>query len=105
VLANRLRWGGDTGSLGLSIDDYERRNKPFDELFAELRRDRVEIIDLPAVLCDGEFCPVRKDRLSLYWDGNHLSEQGAKYVKPAFATLIDHLSRTKKGSGTISRKF
>ena len=68
---------GDRPALTRSVE--EARSGEFRTALFQL--DGVEVIDPLDALCEGERCPlVTAGGQSLYWDGNHLTHQGADRV-------------------------
>ncbi len=85
------RLGLDDRDSGISYSAYLRENELVDSIFAKLEIQGANIIDLPEVLCDGDFCPVVRDGVPLYRDQDHLSILGSRYVESAFDPLFDAL--------------
>lgn len=65
----------------VSMTRYQRRNQFF---LAQLERaeaaGQFSLLKPTDALCDGDFCPSMKGAYPLYFDDNHLSVEGAKYL-------------------------
>ena len=70
-----------TLSDGLDLTSYERERAAFDRLIAPLLdRGAVALLEVRDTLCDDRSCTVYGTLGSLYYDNNHLNEQGAAQV-------------------------
>jgi hypothetical protein len=77
------------------LDRYAFLNRTFDETRAKYRN--LTILDPLPILCDGDRCVASKDELPLYWDDDHLNKNGARLLRPLFASAFKQI-RTLGGS-------
>ena len=85
------RMGLDVSTVGQPYAEYLERVATIDRLFEELEASGARVIDLPAVLCDGDFCPVLRGDTALYRNANHLTVPGSLYTAPAFKPLFESM--------------
>ncbi len=77
-------------SLGLSRDLFEARRAPYRAALDRIRaKGRIEMVDPAARLCDAERCRIYAEGHVLYFDDDHLSLAGARYLAPLFAPWFD----------------
>jgi len=81
--------GGNVNSLGASERDYENENRKVDELFRQVERSGVTVLDPAAYLpkTNGLY-QVAHDQQLYYVDSHHLSFEGAKLVETAFEPVF-----------------
>ena len=73
--------------------DYLRRDAAFRVIAADLqRRGLMGVIDPSEILCGPQTCKVTDAGYPLYFDGNHLSARGARFVAPAFEPVLRTLA-------------
>jgi peptidoglycan/LPS O-acetylase OafA/YrhL len=83
----------DVLTIGQPYSEYLAAAEPLDRVFAVLEAEGAHVIDLPSVLCDSAFCPVVKDGVVVYFDNNHLSVEGTRFVHPALHPLFESLQQ------------
>ncbi len=85
VAMARAAWLGKAVEFGPSREAYEARQGVVDGLFA---RSGAEVLDLGAVLCGEERCPVERGGVPLYHDSNHLAAGYAGELGPVFEDVF-----------------
>ena len=77
-------------SLGLPRAAFEASRAPFTAALDRIRaKGRIEKIDPAARLCDETRCHIYAEGHALYFDDDHLSLAGARYLAPLFAPWFD----------------
>lgn len=85
------RFGKSINDIGITYEEYESSQAPIDRLFIELEQVGAQVINLPGMLCEADFCPVLIDGVVLYRDDGHLSIEGSRFVAPAFTQILESL--------------
>ena len=64
------------------LADYEQRSKAYRQIVAKVLKNfpEVQVVDIPAKLCDQQWCWAEKDGKMLYSDNNHPSVLGGQYI-------------------------
>ena len=64
------------------LADYEQRSKAYRQIIAKALKNfpEVQVVDIPAKLCDQQWCWAEKDNRMLYSDNNHPSVLGGQYI-------------------------
>jgi peptidoglycan/LPS O-acetylase OafA/YrhL len=80
---------GEKRDVSISLDEYHRRNRFVWEA-QDAARDKcgARILDPLPLLCSDGRCHGAKYGRPLYYDGDHLSEYGAKFLAPMFAQVF-----------------
>jgi len=76
---------------------YHDRTDSFSQEFADIlagTSSRLELLKIKPLLCHSGECPLLIDGKLVYKDGDHLSEDGALLLAPAFQPYMDSLART-----------
>jgi hypothetical protein len=85
-LARAAHRGESLEDLGVPRDLFEARRAPFTSALDRIRADaRIGKVDPARRLCDEERCHIYAEGRPLYFDDDHLSVAGARYVAPLFA--------------------
>ncbi len=72
---------------GVTVDSYQARNRFALDMIEALGAS-VKVIDPSSLLCDERYCRVLNEHEQLlYYDDNHLSIDGAKYVSELFDVI------------------
>lgn len=82
-----LLFGTDFPS-GVSIENYKNRNEFVISMLNEVK-DSVTLIDPLPIMCNEKVCLNSFKGVPLYYDDDHLSTWGAKYVSPMFDIVWD----------------
>jgi hypothetical protein len=69
-------------------EEYASRNRRVLAAFAALQRDGVHVIDVRDRLCGPSRCRIVDRGQPLYFDDNHLSEYGSRYVSTLFDPVL-----------------
>jgi len=94
-LARTVLRGRSTADVGLARGDFEQQRASIVHALDAIRaRSTVSAIDLAERLCTATRCRTESDGRALYFDDDHLSVSGARFVSPAFALVLS------AGSGT-----
>lgn len=84
-LARHAMRGGDPEGLTTPRALFERRNRRIIEAYDRLaERYGLETVRPYERLCDQEVCRLYAEGASLYYDKNHLSVSGARWIAPLF---------------------
>ena len=88
TISRKLFLGKDP-STGISIFDYENRNKKIIKQLNESKNScNFKTIKTSDYLCSSDnFCKANDGKMPLYFDDDHLSEYGNKKLIPAFKTI------------------
>jgi len=99
MLATAVRLHRYVEGLGVSTDLHNERNKVADTVIRGLAGSDVTIVDPADVLVDTRgLWRAELDGQALYYDDDHLSNEGSLRLKPLFAGLFDRLrSRARIG--------
>jgi peptidoglycan/LPS O-acetylase OafA/YrhL len=85
-LARAAHRGEPLEDLGVPRVTFEARRAPFTSALDRIRADaRIGKVDPARRLCDEERCHIYAEGKPLYFDDDHLSVAGARYVAPLFA--------------------
>ncbi|MEO0362812.1 MAG: acyltransferase family protein, partial [Pseudomonadota bacterium] len=92
ILAKHVLRGGDPGSIGQPRAHFDERNARILAEYDRLaERYGLATIRPHEALCDEARCRFVADGASLYYDKNHLSVTGARWIAPLFADLFKGL--------------
>ncbi len=84
-LARAAHRGQDLATIGLARATFDALRAPFVRALDAIREDpRIGKVDPARRLCDQVRCRVWADGHALYFDDDHLSVNGARYVLPLF---------------------
>lgn len=110
LLARAAHRGADLASVGLTRETFDAQRAELVRALDTIRRDdRIGMVDPSRVLCDAAQCRASADGRALYFDDDHLSLSGARFVAPAFApyfarraraTPVDLIGTARSTSGT-----
>lgn len=80
--------------------DHLRRDAAFRAIALDLeRRGLIGVIDPSRLLCGPQTCKVTDAGYPLYFDGNHLSARGARFVAPVFEPMF---AQRRRGAETTA---
>ena len=89
-LARAAYRGEDLEKVGQPRDAFEAERAPFIAALDRIRQDdRIGMVDPARRLCDSLRCHTFADGHALYFDDDHLSLNGARYVRPLFAAHFE----------------
>ncbi|MEO6218395.1 MAG: acyltransferase family protein [Sphingomonas sp.] len=72
---------------------YLERDSGFRAMTSDLqRRNLIDVIDPALRLCDPQSCRVTEGGYPIYYDSNHLSARGARFVAPVFEPMMRFLT-------------
>ena len=78
--------------IRISKEDYFQANKKvWDAQDEAVKQCGAKILDPLPYLCDDQYCYGEKDNFPLYFDTDHLSEHGNKYLVPMFNEVFQSL--------------
>jgi peptidoglycan/LPS O-acetylase OafA/YrhL len=101
LLARAASRGNALDSLGMSRRAFEAQRAPLVRALDAIRGDsRILMLDPAERLCDRRHCRIYADGHALYFDDDHLSVQGARYLAPAFARFFGADAGTPMGNAT-----
>ena len=66
--------------LHVKRNNHREYNKYFHTLFSDYKSDNIAYLDPTDYFCDEDKCPVGSLVKSLYWDHDHISNEGAKHI-------------------------
>jgi hypothetical protein len=89
VLAREKRVNPDAPDLTLDISDYYKRNEFVLQVMQEAHDEcGVHLLDPTRYLCSKGKCMGSHDGRPLYFDMNHLSEYGNRFLVPMFKPVF-----------------
>ena len=88
LVSRAVMRGGDPAALGISRHEHRRSNALIVSAFGALA-EQVELLDPADALCASGRCICVYRERALYVDGNHLSLDGAMFVRPVFQRVFD----------------
>ncbi|MBN9671595.1 acyltransferase family protein [Roseibium aggregatum] len=88
----------DLKEMSPTREHYLKKNGKVLEMLDRISRRTGATLVLPhETLCPGSNCLVYDDKGMIYWDDDHLSEYGARKIKPLFAPFFDHSKSARAG--------
>ncbi len=88
-LARAAKRGTPAEELGMSRTDFDAQRASLVLALNAIRADsRIQMVDPAMRLCTTERCVVSADGHALYFDDDHLSVQGVRFIKPLFARFF-----------------
>lgn len=78
---------GNLSSFSVKRKDFEKLTKMQDKLFSE-QDANIHYYNLVNTFCDKKVCRVGTKDLSFYFDDDHLSNHGARQVKPLLESIL-----------------
>lgn len=88
-LARAAKRGTPLEDLGMSRASFDAQRAPLVRALDAIRTDsRIQMVDPASRLCTREHCRVYANGHALYFDDDHLSVQGVRYLAPAFARFF-----------------
>jgi hypothetical protein len=89
LLARAAHRGADLTTVGLARATFESQRAKLVRALDAIRGDRrIGMVDPSRLLCDATRCRAWADGHALYFDDDHLSVSGARYVARAFAAYF-----------------
>jgi hypothetical protein len=89
TLSRNIIFGRGNDDIKITLDEYHQRNTlvwQAQDLAAE--QCGVKILNPLPYLCDEQYCYGSKNGRPLYYDGDHLSEYGNKFLVPMFEQVF-----------------
>jgi peptidoglycan/LPS O-acetylase OafA/YrhL len=91
-LINQANFNGESAEIKIKREVYEQRNKlVWDAQDRAAEECGVKILNPLPQLCDDEYCYGSNDGRPLYYDDDHLSEYGNKFLVPMFEEVFSDL--------------
>lgn len=95
-LARTILRGRDASEVGVARVTFDDQRRSVVRALDGIRATgSVSVIDLADRLCTSTRCRTAADGHSLYFDDDHLSVQGARFVSPAFAEILGNAGGTQ----------
>ncbi|MDR9500091.1 MAG: acyltransferase family protein [Hydrogenovibrio sp.] len=95
-MAKRAMFGNDD-PVKISVDEYhERHGFVWETQDQAAKQCGVQILNPLPYLCDDQYCYGSKNGRPLYFDDDHLSEYGNKFLVPMFEQIFTDPSVTQK---------
>lgn len=89
TLSRKIMFNNDASDIKIPIEKYYERNKIVWKAQDEAARQcGVKILNPLPFLCDDQYCYGSKDGRPLYYDDDHLSEYGNKFLVPMFEEVF-----------------
>lgn len=89
TLASNIRFRNSDRDIRIHLDDYhERHAYTMDMLDEAVEKCGIKILDPLPYLCDEQYCYGSRNGRPLYYDDDHLSEYGNKYLVPMFEQVF-----------------
>jgi hypothetical protein len=94
-LSRNLMFGRGNDDIKITLEEYHQRHKLVWEAQDQAAEQcGVKILDPLPYLCDDQYCYGSRNGRPLYYDDDHLSEYGNKYLVPMFEQVFrDQLSK------------
>jgi peptidoglycan/LPS O-acetylase OafA/YrhL len=91
VLSRNMLFGRGSEDIKITLAEYHARNKlVWDAQDQSAALCGVKILDPLPYLCDDQYCYGSKNGRPLYYDDDHLSEYGNKFLVPMFEEVFEH---------------
>lgn len=88
-LARAAKRGTPLSAVGMSRATFDAQRAPLVRALNAIRTDaRIQMVDPAARLCTRARCAVFADGHALYFDDDHLSVQGVRFLAPIFARFF-----------------
>lgn len=90
TLSRAMRFGKQTNDIKITLDEYHKRHS-----FVWQAQDKaankcgVKILNPLPYLCDEQFCYGSRELRPLYYDDDHLSEYGNRFLIPMFDQVFE----------------
>ena len=92
LLTSAVMRGRDPEALSISYPEYSKENASGFAFLDSLPRGKNIMRVYPdKFLCTKADCAIIKNGTPLYFDSNHISVAGAKYLEPLFSPILDDL--------------
>jgi peptidoglycan/LPS O-acetylase OafA/YrhL len=89
ILSKNMIFDRDSGDIKITLEEYHQRNKLVWEAQDKAAEQcGVKILNPLPYLCDDKYCYGSKNGRPLYYDGDHLSEYGNKFLVPMFEEVF-----------------
>jgi len=93
-LARQMLFGSGAKEIKITLNEYLKRNKEvWDAQDIAAKNCGAIILNPLPYLCDDKYCYGSKDGRPLYYDDNHLSEYGNKFLVPMFEEVFKSHSK------------
>jgi hypothetical protein len=105
LLARAAHRGAELASVGLARETFDAQRAGSVRALDAIRADgRIGMVDPARLLCDAARCRAWAEGHALYFDDDHLSVSGARFVAPVFAAFFARrASATPVGTGDEAR--
>ncbi len=89
TLSRNIIFGKDSGDIKVTLEEYHERHA-FTWAMQDLAAEQcgVKILNPLPYLCDEQYCYGSKNGRPLYYDDDHLSEYGNKFLVPMFEQVF-----------------
>ena len=105
MLSGAARLGRPTHTIGIQVNEHYKKNAIGDQILASKASPRVTILDPARLLVDETgLWRAELNGVSMYYDDDHLSDEGSLRLCPLFEDLFDGLGqRNEMGVESQSR--
>ena len=94
LLFHAHRLGRDFDSLGISRSEGLNHHQTANDIFDRVPNDQATVLDpFPLFILENDRTKIHDDGLSLYSDEDHLTAQGALFVRPIFEMIFKELKK------------
>ena len=94
TLARNILFGRGSDDVKITLDEYHQRHKfVWDAQDQAAEQCGVKILNPLPYLCDDTYCYGSRDGRPLYYDDDHLSEYGNKFLVPMFEQVFKDQGR------------
>ena len=94
LMFHAQRLGRDYDSLGLSIEETQAFHSTVNNIFNRLPKDQVTLLDpSPYFALKNGKTRIHLNGLPIYFDEDHLSQRGARHLRPLLEQLFDELEK------------
>ena len=87
-------WGEDVSRVGVSVEEHRKKNKTADEWLVKMAGPLVTVLDPTELLSDQTgLCRAELGGYAMYRDAGHLSDEGARQLKPMYEPIFREVSQ------------
>lgn len=89
TLASNIRFRNSRKDIKITLEEYHERHAFVSAMLDEtIEKCGIKILDPLPYLCDAQYCYGSRNGRPLYFDDDHLSEYGNKYLVPMFEQVF-----------------
>jgi hypothetical protein len=90
-------WGEDVSRVGVPVEEHRKKNRAADEWLEKMAGPLVEVLDPTEFLSDQTgLCHAELGGYAMYRDAGHISDEGARQLRPMFEPVFQEISQQAK---------